>query len=93
MHSVTSNAVANFIINLSGTFSVSLSPNGYENVDVQLGQTLPNTDYILQFSATSTGSILFTEMSRTTSIVRVNVRNLNDANLTITCGWHLICKR
>ena len=93
MHSVTSNAVANFIINLAGSFSVSLSSNGYTNVDVQLGQTLPNTDYILQFSATSTGSILFTEMSRTTSVVRVNVRNLNDATLTVNCNWFLICKK
>ena len=93
MHSVTSNAVANSIINVAGTFTVVLSANGYDNVTVNFPNSLPNSNYCLSFQAISTGSILFTVMERYNNKVVVNVRNLNDASLTVNCNWFLICKR
>ena len=92
MQSVTSNAVANYIKNLSGTFTVTIGANGYTNQVIAFGETLPNKNYVVQYRAVRTGSILFTEMNRETTGTTVNVRNLNDSQLTITCEWYLICR-
>ena len=92
MHSVTSNAVANHIINLSGSFNITLTPNGYANQSIGFSETLPNKNYVVAFEAESIGSILFTIMNKTTTGMSLNIRNLNDANLSITCNWSLLCK-
>lgn len=92
LHAVTSNAVANYIKNLSGTFTVTVGANGYTNQGISFGETLPNKNYVVQYRAVSAGSILFTEINRETTGTTVNVRNLNDSQLTITCEWFLICK-
>ena len=91
MHSVTSNAVARYIKNLSGTFTVTIDGNASVNQEVNFIETLPNTNYIIQYRAIITGSILFTEMNRGTSGVTVNIRNINSFQLTFTCEWNLIC--
>ena len=91
MQSVTSNAVARYIKNLSGTFTVTIDGNASVNQEFNFNETLPNTNYIIQYRAISTGSILFTEMERGTSGVLVDIRNLNSFQLTITCEWYLIC--
>ena len=92
MQSVTANAVAKYIKNLSGSFSVTIAANGYINQGVAFGETLPNKKYIIQYRAVSAGSILFTEINREFTGITVNIRNLNDSQLTITCEWYLICK-
>ena len=92
MHAVTSNAVANYIKNLSGTFTVTVGANGSTNQGIAVGETLPNKNYVVQYRAVGAGSILFTEINRETTGTTVNVRNLNDSQLTITCEWFLICK-
>ena len=92
LHAVTSNAVANYIKNLSGTFSVTIGANGYVNQGIAFGETLPNKNYVVQYRAVGAGSILFTEINRETTGTTVNIRNLNDSQLTVTCEWCLICK-
>lgn len=92
MHSVTSNAVAKYIKNLSGSFSVIIAANGYINQGIAFGVTLPNLNYVVQYRAVAAGSILFTEINRETTGITVNIRNLNDSQLTITCKWNLICR-
>lgn len=92
MHSVTSNAVAKYIKNLSGSFSVIIAANGYTNQGIAFGETLPNKNYVVQYRAVNAGSILFTEINRETTGTTVNVRNLNDSQLTITCEWYLISR-
>lgn len=97
MKSVTSNAVAsainNSIINMTGTFTVELSANGFDNVAVNFPNSLPNINYCLSFQPIATRSILFSVMNRYNSSAVVNVRNLNDSALTVNCNWFLICKR
>lgn len=81
------------IINLSDSFNVTLTPNGYATQDVTFSQQLPNANYVVSFDTNSIGSILFTVMQKSTTTMTLNIRNLNDANLPVTCGWSLICKR
>jgi hypothetical protein len=94
MHAVTSNAVANSIINLSNYFTVNLTNNGYQNVNVTFGTPLPNANYVFSFQAADAGSILFTVLTKSENGFSVNVRNLNAFDLgNVTCYWYLICKR
>ena len=48
MQSVTSNAVARYIKNLSGTFTVTIDGNASVNQEFNFNETLPNTNYIIQ---------------------------------------------
>lgn len=92
LHAVTSNAVANYIKNLFGTFTVTLEANGSTNQGIAFNEILPNKNYIIQYRTVSAGSIVFTEINRENTGASVNVRNLNNSQLTITCEWFLICK-
>ncbi len=91
--SAIEDVVDDSIINITGTFTVNLSPNGYDNITVNFPASLPNSNYVLSFQAVSTGSILFTVMHRYNTGAVVNVRNLNDATLAVDCNWFLICKK
>lgn len=91
--SAIEDVVDDSIINITGTFTVNLAPNGYDNITVNFPDSLPNSNYVLSFQAVSTGSILFTVMHRYNAGAVVNVRNLNDATLAVDCNWFLICKK
>lgn len=71
-----------------GTDTTStISTGGYVNMEITFTTPMPDTDYEINFNTNLTGGIVFTVMSKTVSSFVVNIKNLNDRELTVTFTW------
>lgn len=71
-----------------GTDTTStISTGGYVNIEITFTTPMPDTDYEINFDTNLTGGIVFTVMHKTVSSFVVNIRNLNDRELSVTFTW------
>lgn len=88
LNGTSSELVPSAALYQSGTGNIdTISVGGYVNKEITFTTPMPDTDYVINFDVNLTGGILFTVMSKTVSSFVVNIRNMNDRELSITFTW------